>query len=241
MLQRREPASVAGVGGVDEETYRWMVEVFAVPSAVIDSDTTVRLWNAAAERLFGWSASVEREVLLPEPDPPVRDARDVEHVLEQREQTLDVAPPAAEARAPVAGAASVQVLIVEDNRDAAESLALLLELFGHEVRMAHDGLSALDVAAAAVPDVVLVDIGLPGIDGYELARRFRADDRFAAATLVALTGYGRDDDQRRALAAGFDRHLVKPVAIDALEAILDDVATQRCAGTTAPGAAGARS
>jgi len=126
----------------------------------------------------------------------------------------------------VAGDAAVRVLIVEDNRDAAESLAILLELFGHDVRMVHDGLAAIDAAGAALPDVMLVDIGLPGIDGYEVARRLRSDARFAPTTLVALTGYGRDDDQRRAVAAGFDRHLVKPVTVEALQEILDGVAAR---------------
>jgi two-component system CheB/CheR fusion protein len=109
-----------------------------------------------------------------------------------------------------------RVLLVEDHLDAAESLRMLLELLGHHVRVVHDGGAALDAAQANVPDVMLVDIGLPGMDGYEVARRMRQHPDLKRVVLVALTGYTGDTHRQRAFAAGFDYHLVKPVTPDAL-------------------------
>jgi signal transduction histidine kinase len=117
----------------------------------------------------------------------------------------------------------MRVLVVEDNHDAAESLVMLLEVLGHRVRVAPDGPTALAAARGAPPDVVLLDIGLPGIDGYEVARRMRADPLLRRVVLVALTGYGRSEDRAMALAAGFDHHLVKPVEPGRLEALLGGV------------------
>jgi signal transduction histidine kinase/ActR/RegA family two-component response regulator len=107
--------------------------------------------------------------------------------------------------------ACARLLLVEDNVDAAESLEALLEVLGHRVRVAGDGPRALAMAQSDPPDIMLVDIGLPGMDGYEVARCARADARLRHVTLVALTGYGRDEDRERARDAGFDHHLVKPV------------------------------
>jgi CheY-like chemotaxis protein len=107
---------------------------------------------------------------------------------------------------------SRRVLVVDDNADAAESLALLLRLSGHQVETAHDGPAALAAARVHRPEVVLLDLGLPGMDGYEVARRLRAETVADDIFLVALTGYGREEDRRRSHAAGFHRHLVKPVA-----------------------------
>src|SRR5262249_9627149 len=104
--------------------------------------------------------------------------------------------------------------------EAAETLATLLEVLGHEVHVAHDGPAALELARAKTPRVLLVDIGLPGMDGYEVARRAREDPRLRGAVLFALTGYGRDEDREAALAAGFDGHLVKPVSVEALEELV---------------------
>ena len=120
--------------------------------------------------------------------------------------------------------ASSRVLIVEDNADAAESMHMLLELLGHEVRIASDGFVALDILAENTFDVILVDIGLPGMDGYTLAGHIRALPTAQGMRLVALTGYGQDEDRRRALAAGFDHHIVKPVDIDRLQALIADSA-----------------
>jgi two-component system CheB/CheR fusion protein len=114
----------------------------------------------------------------------------------------------------------VRIVVVEDNLDAADSLMTLLELLGHRVRTAHDGIAALEIARANVPDVMLVDIGLPGIDGYEVARRIRRDPVLKDIVLVALTGYGRDEDKHTAITAGFDYHLVKPIDPDALHGLV---------------------
>ena len=113
-----------------------------------------------------------------------------------------------------------RVLLVEDNPDTAEGMRMLLDLLGHRVRAVQDGPSALEAARAMLPDVMLVDIGLPGMDGYELARRVRQDPALRHVILVALTGYGREEDRLRALRAGFNHHLVKPVNPDALQGLV---------------------
>jgi PAS domain S-box-containing protein len=123
---------------------------------------------------------------------------------------------AAARRAP---AAPRRVLVVEDNVDAAEMLGEILAAAGHEVAIAHDGEAGVARARAFAPDVVICDIGLPGLDGYEVARRIRADGA-RSPTLIALTGYALPDDRERALEAGFDRHLAKPFELTALEELL---------------------
>ena len=126
-----------------------------------------------------------------------------------------------EQRAPAAEVVPKRVLIVEDDHDAGELMALALSARGHDVRIAVDGRSALSAVDAATPDVVLIDIGLPDMDGYTLARALR-ERRDGAMKLVALTGYGGEQDRQRARDAGFDRHLVKPAPVRAvLEAIAD--------------------
>jgi two-component system CheB/CheR fusion protein len=109
--------------------------------------------------------------------------------------------------------------MVEDNQDAAESLAILLELLGHHVRIVPDGPAALDAARANMPDVMLIDIGLPQMSGYEVAQRIRQIPTLETLVLVAITGYGRPEDKAQAMAAGFDYHLVKPVDFGALERV----------------------
>jgi CheY-like chemotaxis protein len=113
-----------------------------------------------------------------------------------------------------------RILVVDDNRDVAESLAMLLESIGMRVRVAYDGQSALEAAAAFRPEVLFVDLGMPTMDGYETARHLRrltdGDDFF----LVALTGWGQEDNRRRSRDAGFDEHLTKPVDLKVLEGIL---------------------
>ncbi|MBX6313362.1 MAG: response regulator [Isosphaeraceae bacterium] len=111
-------------------------------------------------------------------------------------------------------------MVVDDNVDAARSLALILRRWGHIVQTAYDGPSALEAAQTNQPEVVLLDIGLPGIDGYEVARRLRCQPECAAMLLVAITGYGQADDRQRALEAGFDRHFTKPLDPEALKALL---------------------
>jgi signal transduction histidine kinase/DNA-binding response OmpR family regulator len=112
-----------------------------------------------------------------------------------------------------------RVLLVDDNRDGAESLAMLLRLSGHEVRVCNDGPAALVAASEFRPDVVLLDIGLPGMDGFEVARRLRQRSELENVMLVALTGYGQEEDRRKAQQCGFDHHLVKPADPAALTAL----------------------
>jgi CheY-like chemotaxis protein len=118
------------------------------------------------------------------------------------------------------GRQALRVLVIEDNRDAAETLCDLLVLFGHQTEIAHSGTDGLDLARRRRPDVVLCDIGLPEMDGYAVARELRADPLTAPIHLVALTGYGRDADRHRAAEAGFDLHLVKPVGPEVLRRLL---------------------
>ncbi len=115
---------------------------------------------------------------------------------------------------------SRRVLVVDDNADTAESLALLLRVLGHEVRTAHDGPSALKVARREHPDVVLLDLGLPRLDGFEVARRLRWEYADRPLLLVALTGHGQEEDRRRCREAGFDHHLVKPAEPETLKHLL---------------------
>jgi PAS domain S-box-containing protein len=118
-----------------------------------------------------------------------------------------------------------RVFVVEDNADAREMLRVALTLEGHEVHTAADGVTAVDLAVSVAPDVALIDLGLPGLDGYEVARRIRASDVGRSMRLVALTGYGQAEDRERALHAGFDAHLTKPVSPDQLStAITEGVA-----------------
>ena len=119
-----------------------------------------------------------------------------------------------------AQAAPRSILLVEDNPDARETLQALLVAMGHRVETARDGVTGVEKAQALAPDLAIIDVGLPGIDGYEVARRLRASSALAGTYIVALTGYGSDDDRTRAMAAGFDEHLTKPVSPDRLEALL---------------------
>ncbi|HKH48919.1 MAG TPA: ATP-binding protein [Thermoanaerobaculia bacterium] len=118
----------------------------------------------------------------------------------------------------------VHVLVVEDNVDAAESLATLLRVWGHDVQVVHDGLDAIDAAREQRPEVVLLDIGLPGLDGYQVARRLREDVGLDSSLLVAMTGYGQPEDRRRSREAGIHHHFVKPVEPLVLRNLLADVA-----------------
>jgi CheY-like chemotaxis protein len=118
----------------------------------------------------------------------------------------------------------LRLLVVDDNVDAAATLAMLLEACGYEVMVENDSLRALERAWRECPEVALLDIGLPEMDGNELARRLRADPRTRSMLLVAVTGYGQEQDRRAALEAGFDHHMVKPVDLDKLAAILAGVA-----------------
>jgi two-component system CheB/CheR fusion protein len=116
-----------------------------------------------------------------------------------------------------------RVLVVDDNLDAANSLARLLKrLYGQDVRVAHDGPAALEAADPFHPEIVLLDIGMPGMDGYEVARRLRQKPEHAGLKIVALTGWGQETDRLRSKAAGFDHHLIKPVEPADLCRLLED-------------------
>lgn len=114
-----------------------------------------------------------------------------------------------------------RVLVVDDSVDIAQTLALILEDFGHNVAIAYDGPSALTKAEEHDPEVILLDIGLPGMDGYEVARRLRANPRMRAKTIAAITGYGQESDKQLAMDAGFNRHFTKPVDIKTLETFVN--------------------
>lgn len=116
-----------------------------------------------------------------------------------------------------------RLLVVDDNRDAAESMSMLLQMWGHEVVFCYDGPSALETAEQWQPEAVFLDIGLPGMDGYEVAARLRELPQAKDAVLIAITGYGQDDDRLRSQRAGIDHHLVKPVAPDALRSLIDSL------------------
>ena len=132
-------------------------------------------------------------------------------------------PPAAER-----ARTSLRVLVVDDNVDAAESLRMILELVGHRARTVYIGRDAIGAAERWQPDVLICDIGLPGgMDGHEVARRFRSHPTLRNAYLIALTGWGQDEDRRRSHEAGFDLHLTKPIDPDDIEAVLAGVARQR--------------
>jgi len=129
-------------------------------------------------------------------------------------------PAPAQASAPTSSAQPRRVLVVDDNHDGAESLAIALAFYGQDVRTVHDGPAALALAASWRPEVVLLDIGLPGMSGYEVARRFGRQPWRAGMRLVALTGWGQPEDRRRSAEAGFDAHLVKPVDLESLVKLL---------------------
>ena len=116
--------------------------------------------------------------------------------------------------------ADLRVLVVDDNEDAAKSLGLLLEMHGPQVTVVHDGISALDALPRINPHAVLLDLGMPEMDGCEVARCIRKDSRFSGILLLALTGWGNEDCRRMTAEAGFDHHLVKPVDLHHLIGLL---------------------
>jgi PAS domain S-box-containing protein len=132
--------------------------------------------------------------------------------------------------APPLAVTGLRVIVADDNKDAADALAMLLELSGHEVRVAHGGRAALSLAQTFRPDVVILDIGMPDLSGYEVAEQLRREPWGESIMLIALTGWGRDDDRQRATAAGFDQHMTKPVDPEKLEALISKCRLRRCAG-----------
>ena len=159
-------------------------------------------WGTVEVHSEGLGRGSEFTIRLPLPDSPAPEP--------------PLAPPASADRSVHAE----RILVVDDNVDSAKILAKLLRMSGYNVRTAYTGPTALEAAAAQLPDVVLLDIGLPGLDGYEVARRLRQDPRHKGMRLVAMTGYGDDADRLLAREAGFDRHLVKPVDFPKVEELL---------------------
>ena len=131
-----------------------------------------------------------------------------------------------------AGDESLRVLIADDNEDAADMLATLVRMRGHEVAVAHDGLEALSSAASFLPDVALLDIGMPELDGHQVAEQLRRE-RGSEVTLVAITGWGDTPDKQRAASSGFDHHLTKPIDLDGLIKWLAERGKEKQARATA--------
>ena len=127
------------------------------------------------------------------------------------------------------------MLVVDDNVDAARSLEMMLGLMGHDVRTSHDGPEALAQARAFRPELVLLDIGLPSMSGYDVCRALRAEPWGDEAVLVALTGWGQEEDRRRSDEAGFDDHVVKPVSAERLADLLQRVRPGLSSGKSPPG------
>jgi CheY-like chemotaxis protein len=122
-----------------------------------------------------------------------------------------------------AAAVPLRILVVDDNVDSAEMLDVMLRLYGHEVRMAHDGVAAIKAAQEFKPQIILCDIGLPGMSGYDVASKLRAISQFEHTRLIALSGYGQDEDRLRSRNAGFDYHITKPVEPEELTALLASI------------------
>ena len=132
------------------------------------------------------------------------------------------APSGTDEALPPSASGGYRILVVDDNEDAADMLASALMTLGHETRTAYDGPEALSLAPEFKPHIALLDIGLPVMDGYDLGRRLRSDPRLAGLRLIAVTGYGMEEDQRRSREAGFEAHLVKPIDLDRLNTLLVD-------------------
>jgi signal transduction histidine kinase/CheY-like chemotaxis protein len=143
--------------------------------------------------------------------PLVASAVDPDHGADTASQADQFVPPSGK-----------RLLVVDDNQDAANSLAMLLKLQGHDARVAYSGIGALEMTKTYTPDVVLLDIGMPGMDGYEVARRMRQQVGLEGVVLAALTGWGQQEDRRRSKEAGFDHHLVKPVDVAELNRLLGE-------------------
>ncbi len=197
-------------------------------SKVFDMFTQVADRSDASQSGLGIGLTLARSLvalhgghLTAESDGPGKGSRfTVRLPVSTREETI----PAASAERAATNIHSQRILVVDDNRDAAASLGALLQILGAEVRVVHDGPSALAAFDAFHPQVTLLDLGMPGMDGYEVARRIRAHAGSGETTLIALTGWGQERDRRRTAEAGFDCHLTKPVDIDTVTAALASVA-----------------
>lgn len=127
-------------------------------------------------------------------------------------------------------ATALRILIVDDNRDGADSMAMMLKMMGHQISTAYDGEDAVETAARVAPDVILLDIGLPKLNGYEACRRIRSTRAGKDMVIIAQTGWGQEEDRQRTRDAGFDHHLVKPVEAQDLLKLLASLSELRTAG-----------
>ncbi|HEV8068579.1 MAG TPA: response regulator [Planctomycetaceae bacterium] len=132
---------------------------------------------------------------------------------------------------PEAFRAPYRILVVDDNKDAAESMRMLLQLLGGDVRTAGDGLEALDLAEHFLPHAIVLDIGLPKLDGFQAARRIRAKDWGKNVALVAVSGWCRDEDRQNSADAGFDGHLAKPVPVEQIRNLIQGLLDRAATGT----------
>jgi PAS domain S-box-containing protein len=146
--------------------------------------------------------------------------------LASAEDAVEAAPTVEEHGSRYAGVRK-KILVVDDNRDAAESLSQLLQLFGHEVRVAHDGVEAIHAADVLRPDIVLLDLGMPKLNGYDAAREIRKHAGDRELTIIAVTGWGQEEDRRRSAEAGFDLHLTKPIDVKQLQAMFEQREPER--------------
>ncbi len=157
---------------------------------------------------------------------PARVARSFASLLKPRSPEAKPLLPYAQRVGPK-DAVPLNILVVDDSRDAGESMGMLLGHLGAEVRVAEDGTQALAAFMVCRPDIVFMDIGMPGMDGYELARHMREQPPAPEVTLVALTGWGQENDRKRILGSGFDHHLVKPAGLQSLQSLLDSIHAAR--------------
>jgi CheY-like chemotaxis protein len=201
--------------GLEPQSLRTIFEMFSQVKTALDrSEGGLGIGLALVRglvalhggRIEAWSEGLGRgsefRVWLPMPSQPTAGAG------------ITAAPASKNAVAPR------RILVVDDNRDSAQSLGFLLEHSGHAVRLAHDGQEALQVASDFQPDIAFLDIGLPKLDGYELARAIRGTPWGERIVLFALTGWGHEDDRRRARAAGFNGHLTKPIDPDRIDILI---------------------
>ena len=186
----RQATQVARTAGASEDQIRW------------SQDVTVRQVDAMSLLLDKWVAVARPLPVAPAPPAVLDDPQE---------------PPPEREPPPPTG---LRVLVADDSRDNADSFATLLAMSGHDVRTAYSGLEAVAVADVFRPQVLLIDIAMPGANGYEVARRIRSRSWGPTAVLIAITGWGHEDDRVKAAEAGFDHHLVKPVDLGHLEPLL---------------------
>jgi CheY-like chemotaxis protein len=156
-------------------------------------------------------------------DGPHRGSRFVERLPRAHERPSQNVPAAAPAPAP---ASSKRVLIVDDNEDSSELLSALVQRLGHQTEVAYEGTRALQLAEEFAPHIVFLDIGLPGMNGFEVARRMRQLPACASIPIIAVTGYTRESDRQEAASAGFTEHFAKPIALERLRGVLDAAAVE---------------